>query len=340
MKILFITPFFLPKIGGVEKHVFNLSKELIEMNNEITIITQKHQPNLESFEIINKIKVYRFNNNKLLHKWCWFINKNYIFKNYDAIHFHDVASFYWFIPLLPFNLDKIFITFHGFEGHIPYKKDIILRKIAELFTKKNICVGEFIKKWYGTKTKYVTYGAANTTYPKKPKYAIFIGRLADDTGIMEFLKIFKNISKHYYPELKLKICADGPLKNKVTKFIHDNDLNIELLGFVNNPEQYIPNSLFVFSSGYLGIMESMSSKKLVVAFYDSKIKKDYIKMTPYSKYIISGNSVSKITNELIEILKDKNKLKKKIENAYAYSKNQTWNKLARLYLKIYNIKKR
>ena len=45
--ILFLTRSFYPNIGGVEKHVLELSKELIKRGYRITVITEKTQKSFE-----------------------------------------------------------------------------------------------------------------------------------------------------------------------------------------------------------------------------------------------------------------------------------------------------
>ena len=59
MKILFLTKFFYPHIGGAEKHVLMISRELVKRNHQVTIATQKYDPKLKSFELIQGIKVVR-----------------------------------------------------------------------------------------------------------------------------------------------------------------------------------------------------------------------------------------------------------------------------------------
>ena len=39
MKIIQISTFFHPVTGGVETHVYNLSKELVTLGHEVTVLT-------------------------------------------------------------------------------------------------------------------------------------------------------------------------------------------------------------------------------------------------------------------------------------------------------------
>jgi len=87
---------------------------------------------------------------------------------------------------------KFLTTFHGYEGNkIPNVKAKIMHKLAEKLSKGNICVGDFLQKWYGTKPTFVTYGAIDkkdiNTKSKdvKKNSVIFLGRLEEETGIFK-----------------------------------------------------------------------------------------------------------------------------------------------------------
>lgn len=51
MKILQITPYFLPHIGGIERYVYNLSKNLVKMGHEVEIITSNVPQNKETEQL-------------------------------------------------------------------------------------------------------------------------------------------------------------------------------------------------------------------------------------------------------------------------------------------------
>jgi hypothetical protein len=49
MKILLLTPRFLPELGGIEKFLHHIAKNLTKDGNEITIITCTHRQDLKAF---------------------------------------------------------------------------------------------------------------------------------------------------------------------------------------------------------------------------------------------------------------------------------------------------
>src|SRR3989344_7016059 len=164
MTILFFSRLFCPHIGGVEKHVYQISKELIKKGHKVIIVTEQlpitHMQLAKKHEIFEGIEIYRIempnwvlkNNGigrwfKKFFIWWWLLKNISIIVNADIVHAHDV--FYWYLPfrfLFPFK--KIYTTFHGYETKFPPTiKARIVRKISERLSNGNICVGAFIKKW-------------------------------------------------------------------------------------------------------------------------------------------------------------------------------------------------
>ena len=65
------------------------------------------------------------------------------------------------------------------------------------------------------------------------KYFLYFGRLSEEKGILTLIKVFEK------KDLHLKIVGIGPLKEKIQKYINDNNIkNIEMLGFKSGRELY------------------------------------------------------------------------------------------------------
>ncbi|GDX61908.1 glycosyl transferase [Candidatus Levyibacteriota bacterium] len=343
MTIVFFCRLFYPHIGGVEKHVMEIAKRLVSLGNKLIIITESslevysegNKPIL--FEIIDNIEVYRIpvEKNESSKKWIiwrWMWKNKQIWHNADILHFHDV--FFWYLPFRLLNLSKnAYITFHGYEGYPLKKKAVLIRKLAEILTNGNICIGDFIKKWYGTKSTYVSYGAVNISKEKKvhqpsPFSALFYGRLDNQTGITIYDAAMIIINKKY-PQFSLTIIGDGPLRDKI-------DDKIRRFGYQINISEYLKNNRFVFISSYLSILEALAAKRLVFAVYDNPIKKDYLEMAPFASFIIIENSHQKLAEKVAFFIKNPTLEAYKIEEGYKWVKNQTWDSVVKLYLKLWN----
>lgn len=164
MNILFFSRLFYPHIGGVEKHVYEISKQLIKEGHMITVVTEQYTKDLPSEETYQQIKIYRIpvkqNRFKKFIVWKWFFQHLPLLKRADIIHCHDV--FFWYLPFTFFLRKKVYTTFHGYETVFPpQQKAILIRKLSEKLSQGNICIGAFIEKWYGTKADIISYGGVH-----------------------------------------------------------------------------------------------------------------------------------------------------------------------------------
>ncbi|OGU85579.1 MAG: hypothetical protein A2W11_05305, partial [Ignavibacteria bacterium RBG_16_35_7] len=257
-----------------------------------------------------------------------------LLKSADIIHIHDV--FIWFLPtsfLLPFK--KVFMTFHGYESYPLSKKAIFYRRLASWFTQGNICVGNFIPKWYGIKPTIVTYGAvdkSNINDKLKISYdAVFVGRLDEQTGITTYADAV-DLIREKYPNFKFLILGDGKFKKQLQK-------KYICKGFVRNPEIFLNQSKFAFVSRYLAILEAFIAKRLLFAVYDNPIKRDYLRLTPFKDLMIICKDSKELTEEVVYYLNNTYEAKEKINKAYKWANDQTWEKMVENYEQLWFSKK-
>jgi glycosyltransferase involved in cell wall biosynthesis len=342
-KLVHLSAFYHPHIGGVEKHLLGLNSELIKRNYEITVITQQHDSSGKKEQKINGVMVYAipvsqkkhlsiFDKTKYkLQIWLGIFRQFSIIKQADIIHIHDV--FFWIIPFLPFiSRKKLFITFHGYEGsQTPNLKQIFWHRLANLLTNKNICIGGFHPKWYGIKPDVISFGAVQKLIKIKSQLSqyklIYLGRLHEDTGIMNYLHAFKNLQGKN-SKFQLDVYGDGPLLKDAQKYVKSHKLNVKFFGFVKNADQLFGKYQIAYVSRYLTILESLSSGVAVIAHYNNQIKKDYLNLSPFSKWI-------KIVNTPEEIVQSTLKPLSVIPNAIKWAQSQTWKNLADKYESIW-----
>jgi len=336
MKILFLSRKFYPDIGGVEKHVFEVSKRLAKKGHEITVIAE----GIDKNQKVGSIEVYKINVGaddwfKKFRIWVNLWKLRRLIIEADIVHCHDV--FFWYLPFRFLYLYKpIYTTFHGYEGYPVEKKEIFVRKVSEILSWRNICIGDFIKKWYGTNPDFVSYGGIESLklnvkkIKVKKDSAIYIGRLDDDTGILTYIKTYEILRKKF-PNFEFSTIGDG--KNReLVKY------KTKYLGIQKNPEKFIKKYNFVFTSGYLSILQAFSEKKLVFATYSNPLKKDYLKMSPFSRWIILEKSPEKIAEKVEFFIKNVDKKRKIVDEEYEWSKTQTWDSVVKTYLKLWETK--
>jgi glycosyltransferase involved in cell wall biosynthesis len=339
MKIVFFARRFYPLIGGVEKHVLELSRNLTKKGHQVIVITE-NTPKFPQFEKLEntKIEIIRISTGhdnwfKKIRIWKSLWEKRTIISSADIIHCHDV--FFWYLPFrFLFPNKKVFITFHGYESYPISKKAVMVRKASELLSTGNICIGDFIKKWYGTKPTYISYGAVDVDLNKqklkskiKNESAVFVGRLDEQTGILTYVDAVSLIKKKY-PKFIMTAVGDGAYKKRIAK-------GITVTGFKKNPEVFLTNAHFAFVSRYLAILEALVIKKLVFAVYDNPVKEDYLKMAPFAKYIIVAGSAKELYQKILYYLNHPQEEKKLIDKGFQWGKQQSWENMTNLYLNLW-----
>lgn len=163
---------------------------------------------------------------------------------------------------------------------IPIALSDSLHKLLNTLEKN---IDAFISLTYFAKRKFIECGLPEEKIFIKPNflvedpnpnyenggYALFVGRLSREKGIMTLLKAWKDING-----LSLKIVGDGPMKNDVVEYIEKHKLkNIHLSGRLSHNDviDCMKKSMFVIfpSECYEGfpmtIAESYACGKPVVA---------------------------------------------------------------------------
>lgn len=366
MKILFLSSSFYPRLGGVETHVLEVSRELIRGGHSVTVVTEAQEyekdDHYQSYDVGDTALKVKKNADKSIHNqttsnnildvhylnfgtpgklkkiriWLKLWQKRKLIRDFEIVHCHDV--FIWYLPFrfLFFN-KRVYSTFHGYETTVPIpKKNILLRKLSERLSWGNICVGDYLKKWYGTKPTFVIYGGITMKTQnfgtKKSERRnlklniLFLGRLEKDTGTEAYLDVLKNLRLRGMA-FQFEACGDGSLRDRLATYgkVH---------GFVENVTEYMEKADIVFVSSYLSILEALSYKKPVVALYENDVKKDYLKMAPFAKWITISNDAEKVVGVVI-----KNEFNHKdAMQAYQWVKTQTWEKIGDIYKNLWTNK--
>ncbi len=332
MNILFLTRLYYPHIGGVEKHVGEVGKRLIKKGYKVTIVTELLGETKRE-EIRDGIKIIRFAYPKvkflgLIFIWLQLLRRFQLIKTSDILHVHDV--FVWYLPFkFLFPQKSVYVTFHGWEGKYPVPwSNKFLRKVAEKLSWGNICVGDYLKKWYGTNPTFVTYGGINIIQNLKvlAKFKIvFIGRLTGESGLVTYLKTLKLLK---FPHDQIVFLGDGPLRDEANKFG-------QVCGFIENINPYLSNSRFVIALGFLSILEGMAARKLIFSVYNNPLRQDYLKMAPFARWIVAESSPKKLAEKVEYYLKHPEEEKKLVEEGYNWIQQQTWDKVVEIYLRLW-----
>lgn len=336
MKILFLSRYSFPHVGGVEKHIEEIGKRLAKQGHAVTVISEKtsviYKKNKRSKFKVFYIPITTAPFFKKFTIWYWLWKHRSLIHTADVVHCHDV--FFWYLPFRFLYFKKpVYTTFHGYESYPIRMNALIMRKIAEYLSFGNICIGAFITKWYKTHATFISYGAVKITKGsikknKNKHSALFIGRLDEQTGILDYAKAVKCI-REKIPDFEFLVIGDGKFRKNIKK-------DGKTLGSIKNPQKYLKKYRFAFISRYLSILEAFAERRLVFAMYDNPLKEDYLKMTPFADFIITVGSPALLAKKVFYYLDHPKEEKKKIELAYEWVSKQTWEKLTQTYFSLWS----
>jgi len=306
---------FHPHIGGVEKHVLEISKRLVKKGHDVIIFTEKYNSKLSISEIFQGARIIRIAYPKtkyfgLLKIWSELWKRFDLIKKVDIVHCHDV--FVWYLPFrLLFPRKKIYTTFHGWEGKYPIPFiNKMHKKLANVLSVGSISIGKYIQKYYGVTSNTISYGAVDVlikhTFGKK-KGVVFVGRLDGDTGLPGFLK---DIEKGKYKDTNIKFVGDGNLREECQKYGR-------VYGFVTNINPFLRKAKVCVPAGYLTALSAMANNCKVKVYPHNELKHDYWEDAPFYKYIKDND----------------------VKGAYNWAKKQTWEKLLKTYLVLWKVEK-
>jgi len=340
MNILMLTPSFQPSIGGVQTHVRRVCEELVALGHRATVVCRREDPSSPARERLGGIEITRVpaRGNRLA---AWRAVSGAL-READVVHCHDAYAFFRYY--LPFRLMSpgrpVFITFHGYEGWPLRRSAQVMRRLASRLCSGSICVGEFIKQYYGTACDLVTYGGVDALEPSEPEEnsAVFVGRLDSDTGVLEYLEATRILRDEYGRDLPVHICGDGRLRAEVARTVRVLDLAAKYHGAVVNPQEYLRRGRYAFVSGYLSMLTAMALGRLVFALYETPIKRDYLACFPGARHAVVTEHPGAVARELAAHMAEPRRSMEQIAAAQQFARQHTWDKVAALYLQLWRSK--
>ena len=131
MNILFLTNYKWPHVGGVEKHIYEVSKRLKVKGESVKTISS------------GDIRYPRVRFFGLLYIWYWLFENRKLIENADIVHCHDVSI--WYLPFkFLYPNKKVFTTIHGLEWDTPLSNISIWQKrLTVKLSNGTIGIGKF-----------------------------------------------------------------------------------------------------------------------------------------------------------------------------------------------------
>lgn len=355
------------RLGGVEIHVEEISKRLVNKGHSVDVYNRKIYKENEGayYKGIRIINILTFKNKKIeAIIYALFASIRVLFGRYDIIHYHALGpSTMSFIPRV-FG-KKVICTIHGldwqrakWEGFA--KKYLKFGEYAAVnFPLETISVSQtllpYFKEKYNKDVIYIPNGVYKMEYTKPDKifkqyglkknsYILFVARLTKEKGVHYLIEAYNKLKSN--KNLKLVIVG-GSEYNKEKEYIDylkkisSGNKNIIFTGALDYEylkELYTNAYIYVLPSEIEGLpislLEAMSSGNLCVT---SDIDENSIIIKDYGILFKSkdADDLSKKLDEIIE--KDfinmeqfsKERISKYIESEF------NWDKIAEETEKVY-----
>lgn len=269
-KICIFAAQYFPHLGGVERYTYNLSKKLIELGNEVTVVTSNVQ-HLKEYEKMDGIPVYRMPCINFLHGRYPVLKFNNSFfkihkilkkKKFDFVivntrfYIHSIYG-QWFGRT---QNAKVITIDHG-TSHLSVNNKVLdfiggiyehaITKVGQIFCKEYYGVSKACTEWlkhFHIKAKGVLYNSVDLDTIQnildeneggiREKYAVnsdavvitFTGRLLPEKGIPQLIEAMKRINRDR-KNVYLFIAGDGDLEKYVNENKTSNIIPLGRLSF-------------------------------------------------------------------------------------------------------------
>ena len=344
-RILMIVPVFLPHVGGVERHVDGVARNLAERGHEVSILTVKHESGLPDHEVRSGVQIFRAPSRGRRSMWSWLLRHLSIVRNSDVVHCHDYDVFYrWYLPFrFLFPSIPVYVTFHGFEKYPPEPSAIRARHLVAGLSAGHLCVGEYISKWYGTPCPNVVIGAtdakAREGVRRRENAIVFLGRLEPDTSPGDILQGCRILKERYNRDVRIDVCGDGSLRTSLQEFSARHGLSATFHGFVPDARPFLTAAEFVVAAGYLSMLEAMASGATVLAYAPNPLRRDYWSIPGLGGRVpVVTGTPDEFAVSLRDLLQDSNRAAELAARGHEFATTQTWNALGDQYIRLYGVR--
>ena len=339
MKVIQVVPVL--NFGGIETHRFLMAKYHNPENYDLSFCCLN-----ESGVTAEKIEALGYEV-KYLYEDVKIPNVRLIFKLYrffkeekpDVVHscaaeanFHAIIAAYLAgVPVriteeigLPSQSPKAKIIFRVVYS-LSSKVIGVSQKVSDYLLTENKVPGSKVKTIYNPYDLELYKNKELPSSKKNSKFSIIsVGRLVKEKNHLFLIKSVEQIVKQY-PNIRLNIVGDGPLRSELETYINKNGLqdNIELLGFREDIPILLENSdLFILpsiSEGLpLALTEAIASRTLVLGTNVGGVT-EVIKEKQSMGWIVPSNDITSMVQTIENIIRlpedEKNTI---INNAQKY----------------------
>jgi glycosyltransferase involved in cell wall biosynthesis len=375
MKILQISPYFLPHTGGVEKYVFNLSTCLVKQGHQVEVITSNIPAGLKNEER-NGLTITRLNTygeplrNPIVPNILFSLNE---VNDYDVINIHNIYAFSSVFASIKKRRKRIplVLTHHGKLQFGTGIKDTIVYLYEQTIAKKIVSNVDCSVALTASDAQFLSTLGMDTDTIRlipngidiaefeqfnnldpircqeslglKEKFIIlFVGEITYRKGIHYLIGAMSEIKNTISPEeIALLIIGSGPELKSIQTMVKRLDLEkyIFIKGRVANEElmqSYTAASLFVLPS----LSEGMPTAILEALYFNIPvITTDIPNLRDSFKemaILVPPKDEKRLTAAILDAFYEKESLDKQHLPYKKYVESHySWQNLSKHYEKIY-----
>lgn len=297
MKIIQITPFYPPHLGGMENVVKEISENLAKKGHKVTVFTSDIGCKKDKLISTKNLKIHYLKSFEIAHTpiiSSLFFELSKIPQN-SIIHLHIAQSFTPEIVSLISKIRNIPYIAHihidvGPSGKLgfllPLYKKVLLKNVLSSSSKIVVPSRDYIdlviKKYAILKNKIykVPNGVDLNNFKSLPVKSndpirlLFVGRLSKQKNIPLLIRSFKIVTQKTNRKIELNIVGDGEEKSKIINLIKAENLEkkVNLHGELRGEklyEIYSNSDIFILTSDYesfgMVLIEAMASGLPIIA---------------------------------------------------------------------------
>jgi len=279
MRILYISPTYYPRIGGVEYVVKSVAERLAKAGHEVAVLTGEPGIGKPIEEEVNGVRVIRWP--------TWTPGGAYhiprqrsrlesalreLLRGVDVVHLHSVHAV---LPVwvglrlreLGFS-GRVVVTpyYHG-SGHTFFRRILwalwrpvigrLLRSVDVVTTVSRL-EAQLVEGHFGVRAIVIENGVdeAILGYEWRPAgYAMYSGRIERYKNVHRLANIVGTLNKRYGLGLKLKVFGEGPYKDELLRALRGVEVEFEV-GSFQPFERYLES---LSSATFFGLLSERES---------------------------------------------------------------------------------
>ena len=344
-----------PDSGGAEVYTHEVARRLVKWGHQVTLFTSMF-PGGRREEIVDGIRTFRDGGKYTVYlKAVEHYNRRFVKENYDVVIdeintvpfftprfiaqgekivalIHQLAREYWFYEtFFPVNvLGRYFLEDHWLRGYtnLPVitvsdstKKDLLGLAFTNIYVVHN-----------GLNVKPIVEPPKKNAKP----VVVFVGRMIKAKRPMDVIKAFKIIQKKSQ-SAELWMIGDGYLKQKLESRV---DSHVKFFGHVDGKtrDEMVKKAWAIavpsIREGWSQVVTDANALGTPAVGYDVSGLRDSI--IDGLNGLLIGNSPEALANGIMRIISD-NKFREDLSrNAIQWAGQYSWDKTAKIFLKIIN----